>query len=121
VTPLEVPKGTIPLVDPIANPKDGVLMRDLFFSGHTATTFVAFLVCRRQHMRWKLLLGFIAFVTAIMVLIQKTHYSIDVLSAPFFVHGSHTMTKELRRLCGLLYQVDEEKTQAKVEQKEKTI
>lgn len=98
LTPLEAPTGTIPLVDPIAHADGIVFVRDLFFSGHTATTSVSFLVCRRQHAQWKALFLAMALITACLVLWQKTHYTIDVFAAPFFVYTSHGCVREVRAL-----------------------
>ncbi|KAF0687109.1 Aste57867_21080 [Aphanomyces stellatus] len=97
LVPLEAPADTIPLVDPIAGGDGIVLMRDLFFSGHTATTFLMFLVCRRQDGWWKLLFLSMAATTAAMVTLQKTHYAIDVFAAPFFVYTCHGVVFEARR------------------------
>ncbi|CAK4072260.1 unnamed protein product [Aphanomyces euteiches] len=103
LVPLEVPADTIPLIDPIAGGDGVVLMRDLFFSGHTATTFLAFLTCRRQDWSWKLFFLCMALTTAAMVTLQKTHYAIDVFAAPFFVYTCHGVVYELRSQYNALY------------------
>lgn len=106
LTPLEAPQGTIPLVDPIAHADGTVFVRDLFFSGHTATTYLVFLVCRRAHWRWKALFFAVAVATGAMVVVQKTHYTIDVFAAPFFVYTAHGVVQDVRRVCGGLYDSD---------------
>ncbi|ETW04970.1 hypothetical protein H310_04047 [Aphanomyces invadans] len=103
LVPLEAPVGTIPLIDPIAGSDGVVLMRDLFFSGHTATTFLVFLTCRRQDAAWKGLFFVMAATTAFMVTLQKTHYAIDVFAAPFFVYTCHGMIYEVRSACRALH------------------
>ncbi|OQR89872.1 hypothetical protein ACHHYP_05984 [Achlya hypogyna] len=99
LVPLEAPVGTIPLIDPIAGGDGIVLMRDLFFSGHTATTFVVFLVVRRQNVLWKSFFFVLALTTAILVMLQKTHYAIDVYAAPFFVYTCNSIVYDLRVAC----------------------
>ncbi|OQS06524.1 hypothetical protein THRCLA_01436 [Thraustotheca clavata] len=99
LVPLEAPAGTVPLIDPIAGGDGIVLMRDLFFSGHTATTFVVFLVVRRQNVLWKSFFFILALTTAILVMLQKTHYAIDVYAAPFFVYTCNSIVYDLRTAC----------------------
>ncbi|ETV86739.1 hypothetical protein H257_01831 [Aphanomyces astaci] len=103
LVPLEAPMDTIPLIDPIAGSDGIVLMRDLFFSGHTATTFLVFLTCRRHDTAWKGLFFVMAATTAIMVTLQKTHYAIDVFAAPFFVYTCHGLVFEVRSACRALH------------------
>jgi hypothetical protein len=56
------------------------LTKDLFFSGHVATTFLLFLYLRdRPRLRWVALAGTAA-VTA-SVLLARIHYAIDVVGA----------------------------------------
>lgn len=107
LTPLEAPENTIPLIDPLA-PSSGSkpLVRDLFFSGHTATTFMVYFAVHTEHRRWKMLFLMISVLTAVMVIIQKTHYVIDVFSAPFFVYTCHRMVKKMRTKLGIAYQLD---------------
>ncbi len=60
---------------------------DMFFSGHTAMTFLGFYVFRRSRLRYVFLVGSI--VMAIVVLAMHVHYSIDVLAAFFMTYGSY--------------------------------
>jgi hypothetical protein len=60
---------------------------DMFFSGHTAMTFLGFYVFRRSWLRYVFLVG--AIVMAIVVLAMHVHYSIDVLAAFFMTYGSY--------------------------------
>jgi len=60
---------------------------DMFFSGHTAMTFLGFYLFRRSWVRYVFLVGSI--VMAIVVLAMHVHYSIDVLAAFFMTYGSY--------------------------------
>lgn len=97
----------IPLIDPIAHADGTILVRDLFFSGHTATTFLVFLVCRCGHWHWKILFLVVALATGAMIVVQKIHYTIDVFAAPFFVYTSHGIIQEIRRACNGLHELNE--------------
>jgi hypothetical protein len=56
------------------------LTQDLFFSGHTATTFLLLLyLWRRPALRWVALAGHAAVVAS--VLLARLHYAIDVVGA----------------------------------------
>ena len=56
------------------------LTKDLFFSGHTATTFLVLLYCLRQPgLRW--LAGAGHGLTVAIVLLAHLHYSIDIVGA----------------------------------------
>ena len=62
---------------------------DLFFSGHTAVPFMAFLLFRKE----KIGLFFLAMtiILAATVLIMHVHYSIDVFSAFFITYGVYML------------------------------
>ena len=80
---LEPPDGIIPLTDPfVAKVAYGVNVfnKDLFFSGHTATLFL--LILFEQSNRWKLLLSAITLAVALLLVIQRVHYTLDILAAP---------------------------------------
>lgn len=84
--PLECSPQAIPLNDPVLNHlfyPNGYACNDLFFSGHVATVFMMALFSVKPKQR--LLFYVLTFLTALAVLIQKVHYSVDVLAAPFFV------------------------------------
>lgn len=87
--PLNAPETIIPLKDPFVEFFGGgnTLLRDLFFSGHTATMFVFFLVVNNRNLRIVFLIATI--LVGIFVLIQHVHYTIDVISAPFFAYTSY--------------------------------
>lgn len=84
--PFNPPPGLIPITDPIANIFYGpsYVTKDLFFSGHTATQFLAFLCLQKKMDR---VFGLMATVImGCLVLVQHVHYTIDVLSAPVFAY-----------------------------------
>jgi membrane-associated phospholipid phosphatase len=91
LTPLAPPAGMIVLVDPFAQHvvATSVLTKDLFFSGHTSTMFLMFLVVQRKELK-----AFFAVATVIVglaVLWQHVHYTIDVVAAPAFAYASWTL------------------------------
>lgn len=65
---------------------------DLFFSGHTAIPFLAFLIFKTWF-RWIYL--FATFVMAATVLIMHVHYSIDVLAAFFITYGIYAISNRI--------------------------
>lgn len=101
--PLEPPAHIIPLQDPFLHHtfysgRDN--LKDLFFSGHTATLFLFFFFCRNRISKTFFVLAGIA--VGALVIIQHVHYAIDVAAAPFFAWISfrisgwiEKMTREL--------------------------
>lgn len=84
--PLDPPPDAIALADPIVAAlfsSASAPTRDLFFSGHTATACVAAFTAGDR--RWALAFASAAVVVAIAVLVQRVHYTIDVVCAPVFV------------------------------------
>ncbi len=79
------PTDTIPLEDPFLKLfiyDNTQVTKDLFFSGHTCTMALLWLTAIRPLMKNLFLMGTIA--TALLVVIQHVHYSIDVIAAiPF--------------------------------------
>lgn len=90
--PLNAPTTIIPLKDPfIEFFGDGnTFLRDLFFSGHTATMFMFFLVTKNKKLKTIFLITTI--LVAICVLIQHVHYTVDVMAAPFFAYTSYRLS-----------------------------
>ena len=88
VTALDPPTDMIALSDPlIENLATGKLLtRDLFFSGHTSTVFLMFLIAR--DVRFKPVLLVCAVGVAAGVLLQHVHYTVDVIVAPLFAYAS---------------------------------
>lgn len=83
---LEPPIGLVSLIDPILLPFYGPngITKDLFYSGHTASVFLAYLILRKRGEKIAALIATI--VVAIALLFQHIHYTIDVITAPFFVY-----------------------------------
>lgn len=87
--PLEPDPRTIVLRDPfveLTGSGGAVLTKDLFFSGHTSTMFLLFLVARQKMLKYILFVAFL--LVALMVIWQYIHYSIDVVVAPFVAYTS---------------------------------
>ena len=87
--PLDAPERMILLNDPLVQFLGGgeVLTKDLFFSGHTATLFLLFLVSDKKRLKIIFLMSTV--LVGIAVLLQHVHYAIDVLAAPFFAYSSY--------------------------------
>jgi hypothetical protein len=91
--PLEAPVDIIPLADPIvmAKSEHGLIhTKDLFFSGHTATTFLCFLTTVNPRLRAWFLIA--SLLVGMFVLLQHVHYTIDVIAAPFITYMCHRLT-----------------------------
>ncbi len=90
--PLEPPAGTIPLVDPILIwfGNGEIITKDLFYSGHTSTTFMVILVTENKKLKYFLLIG-LAFVVY-GVLAQQVHYTVDVYAALFFSYTAYRLS-----------------------------
>jgi hypothetical protein len=82
---LEAPEGIIPLADPflaiVAYGGRDVFVKDLFFSGHTSTLFIIFLIERRRLIKIILLMS--ALMVGFLLMWQRVHYTIDVIGAVF--------------------------------------
>ena len=87
--PLNAPEKLILLNDPFVQffGSGEVLTKDLFFSGHTATLFLLFLISDKKYLKIIFLISSI--LVGIAVLLQHVHYTIDVLAAPFFAYSSY--------------------------------
>ncbi|MBD3360385.1 hypothetical protein GF366_01130, partial [Candidatus Peregrinibacteria bacterium] len=69
---------------------------DLFFSGHTAVPFLAFLVFKESKIfKWVMFAGSI--LMAITVLLMHVHYSIDVFAAFFITYGIYSISNKIFR------------------------
>lgn len=89
---LEPPHGLVYLQDPFISYmyKGEEVVKDLFFSGHTSTVFLIYLVFRYSGIKWMSFLIVIAI--AIMLLIQHIHYTIDVIAAFPFTYLSYRLS-----------------------------
>lgn len=85
LVPLDPPEGIIPLDDPLLRNSfyaGRPNLKDLFFSGHTATLLLfAFLL---EGKWWKGLFTLVALAVGVMVMLQRVHYVSDVIAAPVF-------------------------------------
>ncbi len=94
--PFNPPPDMIPLNDPFVQffGSGKLLTKDLFFSGHTATLFLLFLVIDIKP--YKQIFLIFTIIVGFSVILQHVHYFIDVLSAPFFAFGSYRIVKRIR-------------------------
>jgi hypothetical protein len=83
--PLEPPAEMITMKDPFVDQffyNHLNITKDLFFSGHIGTLFLLFLACPSRKLK-RLYLIF-TFITAILIMIQHVHYTVDIIVAPLF-------------------------------------
>lgn len=87
LTPLDPPPGLIELRDPLSNYFYGAkfITKDLFFSGHTASICLMAFCLVRPLDRWLVFIG--TAIVGICVLIQRVHYTADVVAAPVFTYA----------------------------------
>lgn len=92
LVPLEPPVDIIPLQDDFLSGTfyDGrVLLKDLFFSGHTASIAVlAFLI---QDKKWSRMILTMSIIVGSMLIMQHVHYTIDVVCAYMFAYLACTI------------------------------
>lgn len=92
LVPLEPAPTMIPMEEPVVqflvNSK-AVVEKDLFFSGHTSTLFLFFLLAYNRTLRIVLLIG-TALVGGFLIL-QHVHYTIDILAAPIASYFAYRM------------------------------
>jgi hypothetical protein len=96
LVPLSPPIGLTPMTDPLAFPfygQGGNITKDLFYSGHTGTIFLLYLVLKKKWERRVALAS--TFLIGILLLLQHIHYTIDVVAAPFFVYCLYLLAKEI--------------------------
>jgi hypothetical protein len=84
--PLSPPLDMVPMPDPFTatlfHSGEAAITKDLFFSGHTATVAILALAVRGRWLRPALAL--VALLIGLLVLVQRVHYTYDVVAAPFF-------------------------------------
>lgn len=89
--PMDPPETIIPLKDVFLQhtfyETAGGNLKDLFFSGHTATLFLFFFLIRNIYLKWFFFIA--AVCVAFGVVIQHVHYSYDVIAAPLFAFISY--------------------------------
>ncbi len=93
--PFEAPEKLIVLKDPFVEMfgSGESLTKDLFFSGHTATLFMLFLVVESKKMKYIFLAS--AAVVGVSIVLQHVHYVIDVFAAPFFTYACFKAVSKL--------------------------
>lgn len=94
--PLDPPSTMIILNDPLVEffGTGQTLTKDLFFSGHTATLFILFLVSEKKIIKFVFLISTIA--VALSVILQHVHYTIDVFAAVFFTYACYNLILKLK-------------------------
>lgn len=95
LTPFEAPETLLPLNDPFVQlfGTGEIPTKDLFFSGHTGTLFLLFLLAENKPLKTFFLLS--TLIVGTTVLLQHVHYSIDVFIAPFVAYGAYKITKDI--------------------------
>lgn len=93
--PLNPPENIIPLNDPFVQlfGSGNILLKDLFFSGHTSTLFLLFLVFENKKIKYTFFV--LTAAVAVCVLIQHVHYTIDVIAAPFFAYTAFVLAGKM--------------------------
>lgn len=94
--PFYADSDAIKLDDPFLNTfiyPDNYVERDLFFSGHVAILVLLVLFSKDQ--KWKWLYTLMSVGVGITVVLQKVHFSIDVVAAPFFAILAFWATKRI--------------------------
>jgi membrane-associated phospholipid phosphatase len=93
--PLDPPPEMISLKDPFVElfGTGNTLDRDLFFSGHTSTMFMLFLLAYKPIYKKLFLTGII--LVGASVILQHAHYTIDVLVAPFVAYASFRIAGQI--------------------------
>ncbi len=97
IFPLEPPEGIILLKDPFIEHffyGQVRITKDLFFSGHVATVCLLYLVNPIKKLNWFYLSVFI--LVAVFIMLQRVHYSFDVLAAPLFAWISWRLAQRIR-------------------------
>jgi membrane-associated phospholipid phosphatase len=89
VTPFSAPEKLLLLDDPFVQffGSGQILTKDLFFSGHTATLFLLFLIADKKS--FKIFFLCCTLLVAAAVILQHVHYTVDVFTAPFFAYTSY--------------------------------
>ncbi len=95
LTPFNAPESILVLNDPFVQlfGTGDILTKDLFFSGHTGTSFLLVLLVDNKKLKAIFLIATILVGTA--VLLQHVHYTIDVFVAPFVAYSSYRIIKKL--------------------------
>ncbi len=97
LVPLNPPHGIIDIWDPITSMFYGekYVTKDLFYSGHTATQFLFFLVLQKKTDKGLALTT--SLLMGAMVLVQHVHYTVDVIFAFPFTFLCYLLAKRIAR------------------------
>ena len=97
VIPLDPPFGTLDLNDPLifVVGTGTPITKDLFFSGHTSTMFLLCLTAVNKKLKIIFLIS--TFLVGFLVVLQKAHYTIDVIAAPFYAYCSYKIIYSLQK------------------------
>lgn len=93
--PFYVDADHVKLEDPFLNTfiyPGNYVARDLFFSGHVAILVLLCLIA--DHPKWRVFYFLITVVVSCTLILQKVHFSIDVIAAPFFSWLSYAIVQK---------------------------
>jgi len=97
--PFAVWPALLAILDPLqaihGNAAGIYLTKDLFFSGHIATTFLLYLFSRRFGKPSRVFLGLNLFTLAV-VLLAHLHYTIDIIAAYAITYGIYRVSERCR-------------------------
>lgn len=98
MVPLNPPHGLIDIWDPITDLFYGetYVTKDLFYSGHTATQFLFFLILQKKTDKYLALTTTI--LMGILVMVQHVHYTIDVIFAPPLTYLCYLLARRMEKL-----------------------
>jgi hypothetical protein len=94
--PLNPPVDYIPLREPFAQlfvSDHRIISKDLFFSGHVATICSVYFPIIQKRIRWFVFICIV--LVALGVLVQRVHYSIDVVFAPIATFACYYFSKKV--------------------------
>ncbi|TDN38957.1 phosphatase PAP2-related protein [Hymenobacter sp. UV11] len=102
LVPLAPPLDMLPMPDPFTarmfhTATATAITKDLFFSGHTAT--VALLAMAVRGRWWRSGLALASVLVGALVLVQRVHYTYDVLAAPLFTWLAYWAGGRIARLA----------------------
>jgi hypothetical protein len=92
--PLAPDPMMVPLNDPFTDKvtHENSILNDLFFSGHIATLALFYLALKEY--KWRYYMIICALLVSGMMIVQRIHYTIDLLLAPFFTYGMYILFVE---------------------------
>ncbi len=105
--PLEPPIGIIPLRDFLLENtfySNQVMVKDLFFSGHTANLFLMALLL--EHKKLKVIVFVICSIVGMMLLLQHVHYTLDVIVAPFAAYLAYVLAKKILAYISITFYIE---------------